>query len=575
MGDVEFNLLYEKWIAVMTLQGETKEVSLLEALEHAHRYRSLAGELPTQDVAILRLLLAILYATFGRVDVDGKQAPIVEDGSADGGRMALERWQKLWDRHSLPIEPISKRLEFYKERFYLIHPDRPFYQVASFKNENDGKRAYTSFPSGKLLGDLVDSNHDAKVPFFAMRFGRARALIPYNEAARWLIHLQGFDDSASKETAASKAGNLHKKRRDQTSPSKAWLGKLGVVYAEGDNLFETLLLNFVLLNEDKETWCFDNVRAAWELDEARASERDCIGVPTNPLELLTLQSRRIRLKREGSAISGYDLIVGDYFSEHNAIIEQMTIWDEESSSKAKTSPRILIPKAHDKARQMWRELPSLLVGKENERSRLPGIISWQNKLISKGILSKKVLELRIAGTVYDKNGNAGLGVISDSLSMSANLLLTSHSSWVNLIIELLDKTDKCIKKLGEFASVVYKSRYHGKQAGSDKEEEGKNIGQRICERAYFELDMPFRKWLASINPTSSNASEKQNEWIGQTRQLILHIADDVVDKEGDRVYIGTYEKQHGKPINAFVAFNELKRSVNVLMPTQTRRESDE
>ena len=56
----EFNLLYEPWIRVMRPDASVEEVTLPDALIHAHEYLSLAGEMPTQDVAMLRLLLAVL-----------------------------------------------------------------------------------------------------------------------------------------------------------------------------------------------------------------------------------------------------------------------------------------------------------------------------------------------------------------------------------------------------------------------------------------------------------------------------------------------------------------------------------
>lgn len=62
--EMEFNLLDEPWIIVKTKANETKTWSILELFEHAHEAQELAGELPTQDIAIMRLLLAIMHGTF-------------------------------------------------------------------------------------------------------------------------------------------------------------------------------------------------------------------------------------------------------------------------------------------------------------------------------------------------------------------------------------------------------------------------------------------------------------------------------------------------------------------------------
>lgn len=55
METMEFNLLREPWVRVRTQDCTVQEVSLTDALLHAHAYVDLAGEMPTQDAAMLRL----------------------------------------------------------------------------------------------------------------------------------------------------------------------------------------------------------------------------------------------------------------------------------------------------------------------------------------------------------------------------------------------------------------------------------------------------------------------------------------------------------------------------------------
>lgn len=101
MHEKEFCLLHEPWILVMKSDGSTEEVSLLELFRRAPEYLKLAGELPTQDVAILRLLLAILHAVFGRYDTDGSWSPLTSPEAA------LKRWKKIWDKGTFPMEIIQ------------------------------------------------------------------------------------------------------------------------------------------------------------------------------------------------------------------------------------------------------------------------------------------------------------------------------------------------------------------------------------------------------------------------------------------------------------------------------------
>lgn len=55
MEQMEFNLLDEPWIRVMTEDCTVVERSLMQVLLNSHQYQRLAGELPTQDVALFAL----------------------------------------------------------------------------------------------------------------------------------------------------------------------------------------------------------------------------------------------------------------------------------------------------------------------------------------------------------------------------------------------------------------------------------------------------------------------------------------------------------------------------------------
>lgn len=68
MKEIEFNLLTEPWVRVRRPDNTVQEVSLTDALLHAQDYVDLAGEMPTQDAAMLRLLLAVLFTVFSRVN---------------------------------------------------------------------------------------------------------------------------------------------------------------------------------------------------------------------------------------------------------------------------------------------------------------------------------------------------------------------------------------------------------------------------------------------------------------------------------------------------------------------------
>ena len=115
METMEFNLLREPWVRVRTQDGTIRTVSLTDALLHAHAYVDLAGEMPTQDAAMLRLLLAVLHTVFSRVDGNGVLAPFEEP------RDALQRWGELWQLGHFPEQPIRDYLDKWLHR----RPDLP------------------------------------------------------------------------------------------------------------------------------------------------------------------------------------------------------------------------------------------------------------------------------------------------------------------------------------------------------------------------------------------------------------------------------------------------------------------
>ena len=157
MEDIEFNLIDEPWIKVMDSNCHVSEVSLKDALLNAHNYTSLSGELPTQDVAVMRLMLAVLHTVYSRVDEDGNESPLEDDEDE-----AIERWQALWKKGRFSAKAISDYLEKWHERFWLFHPERPFSQVAGM---TDG----TFNNAMKLNGELSQSANKKRPSYKKVR----------------------------------------------------------------------------------------------------------------------------------------------------------------------------------------------------------------------------------------------------------------------------------------------------------------------------------------------------------------------------------------------------------------------
>lgn len=504
MLEKEFNLLHEPWIMVMRKDGETEGISMLELYGKASEYRSLAGELPTQDVAILRLLLAVLHAVFGRYDINGTFSPPESPGAA------LERWKALWDKGSFPMEIIEKYLLRFKERFYLFHPDYPFYQVAGI-----GKA--TSYTAAKLNGELSESSN--KIRLFAQRAGRQKLALQYSEAARWLIYVNAFDDTAAKPT-----------QKGLPSPGAGWLGKLGLITAVGENLFETLTLNLVLLKDGgDELWGAE--APVWENEKVKSEERTEITMPDNPSGLLTLQSRRLCLKRQGNEVVGYDLLGGDFFPKENALLEQMTLW--RNAAKKKTDPPEYNPRRHDPSRQLWRDF-SVLMG-YGESNRTPGIIRWLARLKSEQLIPRTHFCFMTAAVKYGDKDFFADDVFSDSITFSGEMLTALGESWVNRIIGEIETTDRLVHQVGQLARNLVKASGNAETSGP------RNAAK---EQAYYRINQPFRRWLASIDPQKDDDKKDElcNQWWEQAKGIIQGLGQEMVNQSGPQAFAGRVEK---------------------------------
>ncbi len=514
----EFNLLKESWIPLMREDGGVVETSLIEAFRDAHLYKEIAGDVPAQDAVLVRLMLSVLYCVYLRKDVDGTESQL------ETKDQAIERWEQLWNRGQFDADLIEKYLFDYEERFYLFHPERPFYQV----NIDKG----TQYTAAKLNGTLSESGNKPRL--FSLVNGEAKNYMGYSEAARWLLYLNYFDDTSSKPSV-----------RGQNMPSTGagWLGKLGMVMLTGSNLFQTLMLNFVLANE---MGVMHNGPAVWELDEVSSKERVEIPIPESPQELLTLQCRRILLNREGDKVTGYLLLGGDVIPKENALIEQMTMWRQNDDN-------VLTPRRHDTSRAMWRDYASLLVRSQiSGKGKEPGVIRWASDLVDDGIIKQKDINIRAVGVKYADKDFFVDDLIDDSLRINTQLLSNMNDGWNNRIDATISKTENCVSSLGKYAWNV--ATINGLDENGVKKQ-----ADKARSAGYQALDQPFRRWLTSIDPDTDDMETKMNEWDASIRRILLNEGKRMLEQSGEKALIGKIDGD--KPKNAFTAYRFFKNDI--------------
>ena len=535
MQDIEFNLLQEPWVRVRLPDDRVQEVSLTNALIHAQDYADLAGEMPTQDAAMLRLLLAVLFTVFSRVDVNGSPSPLEKSDNA------LARWRDLWQLGHFPEQPLRDYLARWQDRFWLFHPERPFWQVPE-------AAIGTEYGAAKLNGEMSESSN--KLRLFPLYSGDGKAALTYAQAARWLLYVNGYDDTSAKP-----------KGKNLPSVGAGWLGKIGFLQAQGENLYETLMLNLTLLKDGQTCW--GENRPCWELDAPRSDERTEIICPDNPAQLLTLQSRRLLLHRAGDAVDGFALLGGDFFPRENAFAEQMTIW---RNSAKKNEPATFAPRRHDPAKQFWREFPSVFC-KGDENVHRPGVVCWVERLQGRIRLldPRRKIHFRISGVQYGDKDFFVNDAFSDSLTFQAALLDELGKAWQRYITDEIGRCEQTAKLLGHLAQDLA-------IAAGDKND---NAAAPARGQFYFAVDAPFRQWLQSIDPENDDPEEAIPRWQAQARRIAEELGRQMVMESGSAALVGRRIKldagkktEHTRLYTAPWAYNQFQTALWNIYPQE-------
>ena len=517
----EFNLIDSPWIKVTGMDMQTRDLSLKDCLLNAHKLRCLSGETGVQDFAMLRLLLAILLSVYAREGPDEDQA--------------LDRWQELWEKGKFGKSEITDYLDTYHDRFWLFDKDRPFYQ--STEAAKSSKKRCSVL---KLNGAVNQSGNKKRL------FSSAsdKEGMPYAEAARWLVFLQGYDDGAVKSSI--KGGPLLK---------PAWLGRIGGIYAQGNTLFETLMLNLILLKNGDEPWPAIIKRpgfcAVWELDRPVQAEKISIPQPDTLPALYTLQSRRVFLIREGGLVTSYIVLAGEYFEIQDAYIEQMTSW-----KPAEKKGAAMVPRCHTMNRQMWRDLSSLLDLGEKKGA---GLVRWLCQLRKTNCLdSSKAFCLRASGILYGSaTQSCFVDFYDDGTVFRAGLLEDTDRKWRQKALYEIDLCQKTAYQVSLLARNL--ARASGYSEGTTDRKKSSFSWQ--ADVYYAKIDRAFRLWLKGLDPEvhDDNYADVLRD---QVKKTACSLARDMVEKAGPAAFRGRFkEGREGKHYSSPEAMNEFNAAL--------------
>jgi len=297
------------------------------------------------------------------------------------------------------------------------------------------------------------------------------------------------------------------------------------------------MLNFMLEEKDVEGY------AVWE-NKARGEERGLTPQPAGRKELLTLQSRRLLLTKgnDGETVTGYKLLGGDCFNTENAFVEHMTIWRKDKSSKTD----VYKPKRHDPAKAFWRDFASLTEAENGSIS--PGIVNWIARLELSNILNGRQIWLQTVSVKYGEKDFFVDNVFGDGISINSSLFSEIGKNWVARICAVLKKTRNCVWHLKNLARAIDTA-----SGWKEKEHKESPSMEPTASQAYFNLDIPFRRWLAGIDPARDSIEEKPAEWLLLVRRQLL--------QQGRQMFDGAGEKALTGEKNAIAAFYIFERAI--------------
>lgn len=350
-----YNLIDEPWIKVVALDGSERVYGLKELFTRAHELSFLAGETELQNVAVLRMLVAISVTSMYRYDSRGNRLDITNR------REAISRYKELWNQQKFTDE-MTTYLNTWHARFDLLDEEYPFYQVpGKYRKRMEGKPdsknkagiTYLLDPYGDsdklgwvgatgFNGEILQSGNT--VSPFSTKSGLSGYSMTFAESARWLIYYMSFADCASKIPGKWNAG--------MTFASSGAL-----IRPAGKNLFETVMLCSVLLDQNERI--YPKVSPAWEHESYTRINALPYGetMPNNLPELYTQQARKVIIHRVENRVDGIYVAAGDRYGIVNSFIEPMFAFRVDRTDK---SGNTLKPKHFYENEMGWKNFEAIL-----------------------------------------------------------------------------------------------------------------------------------------------------------------------------------------------------------------------
>lgn len=495
-SELRFNLISEPWLPVHLANGEAREVGLYDALVEAHAITRLDLEFPTQEPALLRLLLACCYRAF-----EGPQ-----DDAA---------WWNLWNAPRLPEAAIRSYFERWESRFDLFSEDEPFLQSPGLEPVGrDGVKTVNN-----LVAHAPSGNN---VPVFTPVTDASGLVLSPGEAARWLVERHAWGTAADKTGAK---GNPRVKSGKDTPPigHLAWIGFVAPI---GRTLRETLLLNLIPWGRSNLIRGGPDDRPAWErppLGPERSTRP-----PDGVCDLFTWQGRRIRLHPEERAgevvVSKVVICAGDEIDrEAVRSVDPHVGWH---ARKERDGTITYSPLRARPGQQVWRGLSAVLALEES--ARRAGVLSFLASIEASGI---SLVSLLVTSAALGSMSTTLTDLVSDRLDTPLAVLSTEDPAAATVAKDAVIFATAAATALGRVAESPY--LVYDPASGQDRLPEDDGSRERVraaraalAEELYGLLDAPYRQFLVELGEEADPDSRRE-----QWAQTVVRAAQDLASRQ--------------------------------------------
>ena len=513
MEEPRFNLVDEAWILARLKSGEVVELSLGDYFKRVYEIDRIQTDNPLTDTAILGVVLVIFArASFLADSID------TSDGPAQWIRQMREP-----DANNLAA--VLGYLEIFKDRFWLVGGDRPFMQVYDL---------HTAKGDTKPVSRLI---LDSESEYFSVRAEKTLDSLSFAEAARYLLAIQAWDYSGIKSGAV---GDPRVRSGRGFPLGVGWYGTTGKVIVHGTNMMETLL--YCLDYDQLTSKSFKYDLPVWERPDpdtaapraytggSAAAYKEEPGPASGMCEILTWQSRRIRLHHDDERVTSVLVANGDKWFDRNTYTDPLTGYRYSKNQSSKTE-QVWMPQAHSAERTLWRGADALLtrLTPESDKQNKPAPVIRQLGLGRYFPADAEVM-VQLVGVEYGNNNSVIENVVSDSITLELSLLTDEGVSASQMVRENIQTTMDAAIALGQFAGQLL-------QAAGREYEFRADATEALLNR----MEDAFRLWLADQR-ASEDIAEKKKEWQSRVRAVITRESDLLKYSAGPKAMLGTFGK---------------------------------